>query len=153
MNALSKTRTCNPLPYAQRLRSLGSFMLRSHETYTECNKKATALEEWEGEEILVGTILLPPFLSSRSRCRHLMCDYPHQDPSAFPFTFLQSKGLIIAYVPAVEESPTSLEHTPRTPQGNFSEREFTSCRILPSIFSSSRSRPARGGPMPLPEAR
>ena len=31
---LSKGRTCDPLPFALRLRSLGSVILRSHETYT-----------------------------------------------------------------------------------------------------------------------
>ena len=34
MDALSKRRTRDPIPFALRLRSLGSFMLRSHETYT-----------------------------------------------------------------------------------------------------------------------
>ena len=34
MDALSKGRTCDPLPFALRLRSLGSVILRSHETYT-----------------------------------------------------------------------------------------------------------------------
>ena len=35
MDALSKRRTRDPIPFALRLRSLGSFMLYSRETYTE----------------------------------------------------------------------------------------------------------------------
>ena len=34
MDALFKGRTYHPLPFALRLSSLGSVMLRSHETYT-----------------------------------------------------------------------------------------------------------------------
>ena len=34
MDALSKRRTRDPIPFALRLRSLGSFMLYSRETYT-----------------------------------------------------------------------------------------------------------------------
>ena len=36
MDALSKGRTCHPLPFTLRLGSLGSVILRSHETYTLC---------------------------------------------------------------------------------------------------------------------
>ena len=34
MDALSKRRTRDPIPFALRLRSLGSFMLYSRKTYT-----------------------------------------------------------------------------------------------------------------------
>ena len=39
MDALSKRRTRDPIPFALRLRSLGSFMLYSRETYTQPKKK------------------------------------------------------------------------------------------------------------------
>ena len=91
--------------------------------------------------------------SSRSLCHHPMCDHPYQDPSAFPFMFLQSKRLAIAFSSAVEENLKSFEHTLRTPQNDFSERESTFWRILPPIYSSSISWPVLGGPIPLSETR